>query len=219
VTRYASTGHKPQHLPLPWLQFLPEPQDQERISRGTPSSGRLDPPTKELTKQQVSAQCCHEAWPWERSCPQGQATRTRSHFSFLTIAVWEERDLLTHATPQCECRGRTVPTGTTGRAAPSPAASRSVATPIKCTRGVGTTSLASPAQPGCSKPCEELHGPSAAGQEALLKKIKTLHLRTQGFNEMILEFSLDVSSGLFEPHVSRDWDPLLRSSRCLSQTP
>lgn len=193
MTRYASTGHKQEHFPLPWLQFIPEPQDQECISKGTSSSGTLDPPTKELRKQQLPAQCCHEAWPWARSCPQGQGMGRRSHFSFLAIAVWEERDLLTHATPQaCECKGRTVPMGTTSRAAPSPAASRTIAMPIKGTRGMGTTSQASPAQLGCSKPCVGFHGPSAAGKDALLKQIKTLHLQTQGFNEMILEFSFDV---------------------------
>lgn len=146
MTRYASTGHKHQHFPLPWLQFLPEPQDHKCISKGISSSGRLDPPTKELTKQQLSAQCCHEAWPWGRICPQGQGIGRRSHFSFLAIAVWEERDLLIHATPQaCECRGRAVPMGTTSRAVPSPAASQTAVMPIKGRQGMGTTSQASAA--------------------------------------------------------------------------
>lgn len=74
---------------------------------------------------------------------------------------------------------------------------------------MGTTSQASPAQAGCSKLCEEFHGPSAAGKDALFKQIKTLHLQTQGFNETIAKFSFNISCDFFEPHVSRDWDPLL----------
>lgn len=57
---------------------------------------------------------------------------------------------------------------------------------------MGTTSQASPARPGCLKPGEGFHGPSAAGKDALLEQIKTLDLQTQGFNGMIREFSFDV---------------------------
>lgn len=58
---------------------------------------------------------------------------------------------------------------------------------------MGTASQTSPAQLGFSEPCEGFHGPSAAGKDALLKQSKMLHRQSQGFNEMIVEFSFDVS--------------------------
>lgn len=82
-----------------------------------------------------------------KNLPTCQGIGRRSHFSFLAIAVWEERDLVIHATPQArECRGRAVPMGTTSRAVPSPAASQTVVMPIKGTQGMGTTSQASAAR-------------------------------------------------------------------------
>lgn len=82
---------------------------------------------------------------------------------------------------------------------------------------MGTTSQASPA--GLLEALQGCGGPSAARKDALLKRNMTLRLQTRGFNEMILKFSFDASQDLLEPHVSRDWEPLLRSSQCLSQAP
>lgn len=105
-----------------------------------------------------------------------------------------------------------MPMGTTRRAAPRPAAPQILVMPIKGTRGV-----VPPHTPGCLKPCKGSCGPSAAGKDAQFKRVMTLHLQTQGLNEMILEFSFDASQGLFEPHIARHWEPLLRSSLCLNQ--
>lgn len=57
VTRQAGGVHQQHLCPLPWLHVVPEPQDQECMSKGTASSGRMEPLTTELTKEHFSAQC------------------------------------------------------------------------------------------------------------------------------------------------------------------